>query len=50
MKSEYLVGFRRLRFLHSSESEKEENDREKRNSECKRIIMRNNNTVKGEVP
>jgi hypothetical protein len=40
MKSEYLDGFRRLRFLHSSKSEA--NDREKIN---KIIIMRNNNTV-----
>jgi len=32
MKSEYLDGFRRLRFLHCSESESEANDREKINS------------------
>jgi len=32
MKSEHLDGLRRLRFLHSSKSETEANDREKRNS------------------
>jgi hypothetical protein len=32
MKSEYLDGFRRLPFLHSSESETEASDGEKRNS------------------
>jgi hypothetical protein len=45
MKSEYLDGFRRLRFLQSFGSEKESKDREKINSRMEGMIMRNINRV-----